>query len=75
MLRFALKTKTIISIGLFCLALGGITLNFLPRHLGLSADVADAVTGLLYGIAIAALLTGVWRKSRRRSAPEDHPCA
>ena len=76
MLRAPIKNpRTIIRIGLVCLALAGLSLSFLPRHTGLSADLTDAMTGCLYGIAISTLLIGIWRKQRSRSADNDQRCA
>ena len=76
MLRAPIKNpSTIIRIGLVCLALAGISLNFLPRHTGLSAKLTDAMSGCLYGIAISTLMIGIWRKQRTRSAGDDQRCA
>ena len=67
--------NTIIRIGLVCLALAGLSLNFLPRHNGLSGDLTHAITGCLYGVAITTLLIGIRRKQRSRSAGNDQRCA
>ena len=76
MLRARIKNpRTIICIGLICLAIAGVSLNFLPRHTGLSANVTDAMSGCLYGIAISTLLIGIWRKQHRHSAGDDQGCA
>lgn len=74
MLRKKVKSQALISIGLFCLALGSTSLSLLPRHTSLSGDITDAITGFLYGVAITTLLIGVWRKSRHRSSEDEH-CA
>jgi hypothetical protein len=68
------NTTTIIRIGLICLAVAGISLNFLPRHTGLSGNLSDAITGCLYGIAISTLLIGIRRKQRSRSASDNQRC-
>jgi hypothetical protein len=76
MLRARFKNpQTIICIGLICLALGGLSINFLPRHTGLSGNLTDAMSGCLYGIALSTLLIGIRRKQRSRSAGNDQHCA
>jgi hypothetical protein len=53
----------IIRIGLIFLVLGSLSLR-LASHTNLSVNAADAVTGFLYGAAIACLLMGIGKKSR-----------
>jgi hypothetical protein len=76
MFRARIKNpRTTIRIGLVCLALAGLSLNLLPRHTGLSADITDAMSGCLYGIAITTLMIGIWRKQRGCSNSDDQRCA
>jgi hypothetical protein len=52
--------------GLIFLVLGSLSLRIKP-HTTTGQDVSDAVTGLLYGLAIGCMLMGIW-KSRGGSA-------
>ena len=52
----------IMSIGLACLAAGTLSLRYLHSCLHVTANLADGVTGLLYGLAIGLLLVScLWR--------------
>jgi hypothetical protein len=49
--------------GLVFLILGSLSLRIKP-HTMMGQDVSDAVSGLLYGLAIGCMLMGIW-KSRQ----------
>lgn len=65
LLRRNVDPRTLILIGMFTLAAGNIAGWLLQRRHVLGEDLVDAVRGVLTGIAIATLLLGVWRYSRR----------
>jgi hypothetical protein len=50
------RPRLIMTIGLACLALGGLARLFLKPGPHLSANLLDGMTGFLYGVAIALLL-------------------
>jgi zinc transporter ZupT len=54
-------------IGLLALVLGGIVRLLMERNTTLPESVTDPVNGFLYGVAIAAMLLGIWRQSRATS--------
>jgi hypothetical protein len=51
--------------GMLFLAVGMLSLRFLPRWRGIDTNLADGVSGVLYGMAIAMLLLSVWMRRRR----------
>jgi hypothetical protein len=60
--RRTLKDPTVqVRIGLASLALAAVVRRFLHPTAALPADAVDAVDGVLYGIAIAAMLLGLSR--------------
>ncbi len=58
------RPQTLISVGMFALVAGALSLRFAARIPGLTPDAADAFGGLCYGIAIAAILVGIRRRAR-----------
>ena len=61
-----IKMNGKIMAGLGALAIANVGSWFLRRHTGLGEDGADFLSGLLYGIAIGAMLWGIVEASRRR---------
>jgi len=53
--------------GMIFLVLGSLSLRIKP-HTTTGQDVGDAVSGLLYGLAIGCMLLGIWKGSRRPAA-------
>jgi len=53
--------------GLIFLVLGSLSLRIKP-HTTTGQDVGDAVSGLLYGLAIGSMLLGIWKSSRGPAA-------
>jgi peptidoglycan/LPS O-acetylase OafA/YrhL len=54
--------------GLIALALAGIVRFLTERHTAWPESVTDPVNGFLYGVAIGAMLLGIWRQSRGMSS-------
>ena len=54
--------------GLLALALAGIVRFLIARNTAWPESVTDPVNGFLYGVAIGAMLLGIWRQSRGRSS-------
>jgi hypothetical protein len=52
---------------MICLAVAGISNLWLRRSTHVPENLADALTGFLYGISIATMLIGIWRRGRRAS--------
>jgi hypothetical protein len=50
-------------LGLGAFVLANLTMHFLRPGPSFSGDAKDGLTGFLYGVAIAAMLLGVWRRS------------
>ncbi len=61
----------LIRTGLVLLIFATATLFLHHRIVHLSDDLADGVTGLMYGIAIVCLLLGIVRNSRGRCRSEN----
>ena len=59
----------ILTIGLFLLAAAGVTSYVIQRKTTLPESVTDPLIGLVYGVAIATALLGVYRKSRSSKGP------
>ena len=59
--------KTIITVGMFFMAVGGISVQF-TRHYHLLSNLLDGATGFFYGVAIACMLLGIRLKARQRSS-------
>lgn len=51
-------------VGFACLAAASISVRYASALPGVSPDVADAITGLLYGVSIGALLMSVRARKR-----------
>ena len=64
-----------IGIGLVFLILASLSKWFLHRSASLSQNFVDGATGFLYGIAIGAMLLGLYLYSRRRSTTGAGPRA
>jgi hypothetical protein len=58
------SSSRLTTFGLVALALAGIVRFLTERHTTLPESVIDPVNGFLYGVAIGALLLGIWRQSR-----------
>jgi hypothetical protein len=56
------------TLGLILLACANVIVYLLTRHSSVSKDVADPVSGLLLGVAIAVLLLGVFKQGRSQRA-------
>jgi hypothetical protein len=56
-------------IGLLFLSVASASRWFLHSSAALSEQMADAMMGFLYGIAISCLLLGIWCRGRGRSTP------
>jgi len=65
-----IKMNKTTMIGLVFLTLGSLSIRFLHRYLIPSEDLADGVTGLLYGLAIGCMLLGI-RRARGASLAVD----
>ena len=63
----AKNPKTIMTVGMFFLAFGGISFQF-TRHFSLPSNLLDGATGFFYGMGIACLLLGIRLKMRQRSS-------
>jgi hypothetical protein len=50
--------------GLVFLILGSLSLR-IKLHTTTGQDIGDAVSGLLYGLAIGCMLMGIWKSSHR----------
>ncbi len=61
------KFHPLVFMGLIFLVLGSISLRIKP-HTMTGRDIGDAVSGLLYGLAIGCMLFGIWKSGRR---PDD----
>jgi len=61
------RLTPLIRIGLVFLILASLSHWFLRPASTSGRDLADATTGLLYGLSIGCMLLGIW-KSRRPSA-------
>ena len=69
MLMRKANRNQVMLLGMFFLALGSMSLRFLPRVM--REDSADAVTGLLYGLAIGCLVVSL--VMARRRPPDNGP--
>jgi hypothetical protein len=58
-------------VGLAFLAIAGITRMLLEQRPTISEHVVDPIVGFLYGIAIGAMLVGLWRQTGPR-CPREH---
>ena len=61
-----IKMNRKIMAGLAALAIANVGAWVLRRHTGFGEDSVDFFSGLLYGIAIGAMLLGIIEASRRR---------
>jgi hypothetical protein len=59
---YRLSPKTILRVGMVSLIAAMVSLRFLRRWTGMNPDVADGITGFLYGIAIATMLLSIWMR-------------
>ena len=59
---YRLSPRTILRVGMVSLIAAILSLRFLHRWTGMNPDLADGVTGFLYGIAIATMLLSVWMR-------------
>jgi zinc transporter ZupT len=50
--------------GLLALVIANVASYIIQRHTSLSEHVADPLMGFLHGVAIGALLLGIWLQSR-----------
>lgn len=55
---------TIIRIGLLCLVAGLVFLHYVHPSADIGSGPVDGTAGLFMGVAIGAMLWGVWQKSR-----------
>lgn len=62
------RFNPLIRIGLVFLIVASLARWFLPKIAGLSPQLVDVATGLLYGLTIGCLLFGILRDSRRPAA-------
>jgi hypothetical protein len=57
------------SIGMFFLVAGALSLRFLARISGMSTDLADGLSGLFYGLAIGCMLLSLRMRGRNTPRP------
>lgn len=62
--------KTILKLGYAALIVAFLSRWWLRPIAHLGEEWIDGIMGLLYGVAIGALLLGVWRQGRQRCGPE-----
>ena len=62
------RLSRLTTFGLAVLALAGIVRFLTERKTTLPESVTDPVNGFLYGVAIGAMLLGIWRQSRNVSS-------
>lgn len=66
LLRKHLKNPTtMMSLGMYFLVTGSLSLHFLPRWTHLPSSVTDGMGGLFYGLAIGCLLVGIRARRAR----------
>jgi peptidoglycan/LPS O-acetylase OafA/YrhL len=65
------RLHPLVMAGLVFLVLGSLSLRIHASSMG-GEDLHDAISGLLYGLAIGCMLFGIW-KSRRRPEDGDSP--
>jgi len=63
-----MKLTPMIRLGLVFLILASAARWFLHPASASGKDLADGVTGLLFGLAIGCVLLGIWRARRRPAA-------
>lgn len=63
--------RSIISLGLFFIALANVTQYVLQRHSAVSESVADGVGGFFFGIAIATTCFGIFLHGRAARSSAD----
>ena len=61
-------SQRLTTLGLILLACANVIGYLLTRHSNVSEEVADPVSGLLLGIAIAVLLFGLFKQRRSQQA-------
>ncbi len=59
--------KAVIMFGMACFVAAQLWRRFVHPSASLSMNWIDAITGFLMGLAIGAMLLGVWLNARRRS--------
>jgi len=60
--------RILMQIGYVFLILASLTRWMLHPGPGLPQNLVDGITGLMYGVAIGALLMGLWKKRRHEKA-------
>ena len=70
LLRKSVDPNSILRAGMLFLVVASLSLRFLPRVPHLSPDLADGISGLFYGVAIATLLSSIVARRRRASGEE-----
>jgi uncharacterized membrane protein YadS len=53
-------------LGMVMLVIAGLTRMLFERQWHVSENVSDPILGVLYGVAIGAMLVGIWRQTRRQ---------
>ena len=66
MKRTRTRLQPVTVVGLVFLVVAGITRFLLERHSAASEHVIDPVVGVLYGIAIGAMLVSLWRQTNHQ---------
>ena len=58
------EPNRVMTLGFLALAVAGVGQWYLQRHSGLTEDLRDFGSGLLYGVAITTMLLGIWLGAR-----------
>jgi len=73
--KHASRHTTMMRAGMIFLIAGALSLRYLPACPRVTPDLADGVTGLLYGLAIGCLLVSARARCRRPPAVGGWPGA
>jgi hypothetical protein len=61
--RFTQNRAFLMRVVMFAVAAGSLSLHYLPRVPHVSADLADGIGGLCYGVGIGTFV--LWARARR----------
>jgi len=71
MLRIVKNPKTIIRIGYAAMIPAGLSRWFLHPGAHLTENMKDGLQGFLYGIAIGAMMLGIWMQGRAKAKTQS----
>ena len=71
--KFVRNQTLMMRLGMCFLVAGALSLRYSAMCPGVTPDLADGVTGLLYGLAIGCLLMSLRARCRRPPAAGDGP--